>query len=160
VWAANLAAVAVGLFYALSGYLIGRILLDRIDSPSISGWLHFMGCRWTRTLPLYAAVLAVGASIVQPGTAELLRYATLTQNLLHAPKHSALNWFLLPTWSLTVEESFYLAFASVLLAAASIFGRRAVWPVIALFLTAPIAFRIAHYGEVDTYFAALGWLCP
>jgi peptidoglycan/LPS O-acetylase OafA/YrhL len=68
--------------------------------------------------------------------------------------------FLLPTWSLTVEESFYLAFASVLLAAASIFGRRAVWPVIALFLTAPIAFRIAHYGEVDTYFAALGWLCP
>ena len=45
---APVGGVAVELFCALSGFLIGRILLDLVGRPSLSGWLTFMGRRWTR----------------------------------------------------------------------------------------------------------------
>lgn len=38
-WAKPFGTISVELFYSLSGYLIGHILLDLVDAPSSAGWL-------------------------------------------------------------------------------------------------------------------------
>jgi peptidoglycan/LPS O-acetylase OafA/YrhL len=140
----------------MSGMLIGRILLDLVATPTAGSWLQFMTRRWTRTLPLYFALLAVLAISLQPDPRELLHYVTMSQNVFSAPVHSTLNWMLVPSWSLTVEEIFYVTFATALLGAAAVVGQRAVWPTIGVFLLAPAMFRLSQLGVADTYFAALG----
>jgi peptidoglycan/LPS O-acetylase OafA/YrhL len=155
-WLSPLAPVAVEVFYALSGLLIGRILLDLAAAPTAANWFRFMARRWTRTLPLYFVLLALMAVSLQPDPLELLRYATMSQNVVGAPAHSTLNWMLVPSWSLTVEEIFYLTFAATMLGSAAAFGQRAVWPTIIAFLALPALFRVSQIGVQDTYFAALG----
>src|SRR3954451_24714128 len=50
----------VELFFALSGFLIGGLLLDIIErDPGLGAWGRFMVRRWLRTLPLYLLWLAV-----------------------------------------------------------------------------------------------------
>lgn len=41
-WAKLFGAISVELFYSLSGYLIGHILLNLVDAPSPAGWLRYM----------------------------------------------------------------------------------------------------------------------
>lgn len=99
--------VGVDLFFVLSGYLIGRqVFAARTEAPLGTQLREFWVKRWTRTLPLYFVVL---------GT-----YAFLKPRLFGAPFvgggwHFALflqNYFPLrdfvQSWSLCVEEHFYL----------------------------------------------------
>ena len=78
--------LGVDLFFALSGFLIGGILIDVLDrAPSWSSLWRFMLRRWLRTLPAYwtwLAVLALAFPPVRPISAPLPRFATMTQNLL------------------------------------------------------------------------------
>ena len=105
----------VELFFVLSGFLIGRLLLGIIaEPPSLRAWGVFMARRWMRTLPIYLLWIAVLAVIWPPRPwDQVLRYATLTQNLAW-PMPS--GWFGV-SWSLTVEEWFYLLFSALLLSA-------------------------------------------
>ncbi len=53
-----LGGAGVELFFSLSGFLIGRLLIDLAEGglrPARIG--RFLGRRWLRTLPLYYAVL-------------------------------------------------------------------------------------------------------
>lgn len=110
----------VDLFFVLSGFLIGGILLDSKESPRY--FRTFYARRAFRILPLYGIVLgfcffaqyipvrgiadwfrSVGFAPVAP-----LAFLTFSQNfwMAYVGKFSAgaLN----PTWSLAVEEQFYL----------------------------------------------------
>src|SRR5579862_944601 len=68
----------VTLFFVLSGFLIGRILLKKLRGTPFARqdltdfWLR----RWMRTLPAYYAVLAVLAlrAALTEGTASLRQY--------------------------------------------------------------------------------------
>lgn len=86
----------VTMFFVLSGYLIGRILLTNKGSL-ISFWLR----RWLRTLPAYFFVLI----LLMLWDSNLdLRYFTFTQAFFNARYTD-----LFPeSWSLCVEEWFYL----------------------------------------------------
>jgi peptidoglycan/LPS O-acetylase OafA/YrhL len=138
----------VELFFVLSGFLIGRLLIDILDT-GVSGraWLVFMVRRWVRTLPLYFVCVALLALVWPPefwvpGHAALWRdlpwFLTLTQNLAWPMVG---GWFGV-SWSLTVEEWFYLSFSGLLFAAAFWTNRRlAFWGVVALFLVAPAWLR-------------------
>lgn len=95
----------VDLFFVLSGYLIGGLLIDNRSSRSY--YTTFYARRFLRIVPLYAIFLfAVG---VTTGLGlPLWRYLTFTQNfawnangLLGAGPTGL-------TWSLAVEEQFYL----------------------------------------------------
>jgi peptidoglycan/LPS O-acetylase OafA/YrhL len=117
--AGQLSWSGVDLFFVLSGFLIGGILLDARNSPRYFQTFYFR--RAYRILPLYFAVLMTFlfahlpwyALLAPPGRFQPLEipwwaYATFTQNFWMA----ALGTFGLNsagiTWSLAIEEQFYL----------------------------------------------------
>jgi peptidoglycan/LPS O-acetylase OafA/YrhL len=93
------------LFFLLSGFLIGNILLASRDRGT-GGLLRFYGRRAFRIVPLYYAVLTLLAALapIDPlQRANLWReYAYLTNYTDTA--HVVMFW----GWSLCVEEHFYL----------------------------------------------------
>jgi peptidoglycan/LPS O-acetylase OafA/YrhL len=114
---ANLLAIpvldGVTLFFVLSGYLIGRILLKTISHEQFSGsmLLQFWIRRWFRTLPNYYFVLTltIVATLVTgdrtpPMPEHVFSYYLFFQNL--AWPHPE---FFGEAWSLAIEEWFYLA---------------------------------------------------
>ncbi len=101
----------VDLFFVLSGFLIGGILLDAKDSTNY--FSVFYRRRFFRILPLYAVVLVIVWAM--PGNAWLKAdllpwwsYATLTQNFVMAVRNTLGGNALAITWSLAIEEQFYL----------------------------------------------------
>ncbi len=98
----------VDVFFVLSGFLIGTILLRTFlaDNFSISSVTVFWKRRWLRTLPNYFLVLLLVFVIAQiTGSAQNfnLRYLFFAQNLTSGPPD-----FFPESWSLSVEEWFYL----------------------------------------------------
>lgn len=115
----------VDLFFVLSGFLIGGILLDTRSSPAY--FKTFYVRRAYRILPLYAVVTFVflvrhlpfrGISsvlgAVSPLTIPWASYVTFTQNFWMV----GLSWYgpkaMAVTWSLAVEEQFYLTIPVVI----------------------------------------------
>jgi peptidoglycan/LPS O-acetylase OafA/YrhL len=106
--------VGVTLFFALSGFLITRILLDTREEPG--AWRHFMVRRTLRIFPLYYLTLALFFIVLpvlglQPDSAAMDAphqwwLWTYTVNW-SKPEWSGSATF--PHfWSLAVEEQFYL----------------------------------------------------
>ncbi len=109
----------VDLFFVLSGFLIAGILLDNRDAPNF--FRAFYLRRACRIFPLYFLVLAlfIGLSATSLATSPAYRslfqnpfpwwsYATFTQNFLMGIRGDLGATWLSPTWSLAVEEQFYL----------------------------------------------------
>jgi peptidoglycan/LPS O-acetylase OafA/YrhL len=144
--------LGVELFFALSGFLVGSLLLELIErDPSLLSWWRFMVRRWLRTLPLYFFCVGTLALLWPPNgnrNTYLLSYSTFTQNLLWPMPQD--NWFNV-SWSLSIEEWFYLLFSALLVGGVALTGRRAcAWGVIALFIAAPTLLRwqmIASAGQ-------------
>ena len=109
----------VDLFFVLSGFLIAGILLDNRTSSNYFGVFYIR--RVCRIFPVYFLSLAVFLCLstlefaAAPSFAWLFSdpfpawsYATFTQNILMGLKGTlGPNW-LAVTWSLAVEEQFYL----------------------------------------------------
>lgn len=98
----------VDLFFVLSGFLLGSQLFREREKTGTVNVRRFWVRRWLRTLPAYYAVLfATFAQFVVKGTPERIdwRYLVFVQNYLDPPP------FLGVTWSLCVEEHFYLIVA-------------------------------------------------
>ena len=109
----------VDLFFVLSGFLIGGILLDARESPRYFQTFYIR--RAYRIFPLYGVVTGLFLlhhvpmhvlpgpfGNVSPLTIPWWAYATLTQNFWMAQQ----GWYgavaMAVTWSLAVEEQFYL----------------------------------------------------
>jgi len=109
-WITAIVPDGVTLFFVLSGYLIGGIILNLLAQPRFGFaqvWRFWLR-RWLRTLPAYYLVLALVFGTVLLGWTAIpelrLRYYVLfLQNF--ARPHPA---FFPEAWSLTVEEWFYL----------------------------------------------------
>ena len=141
----------VDLFFALSGFLIGRILIGLVDPrPTWRGLGVFLARRAIRTLPLYFLWLALLLSVFPPtreAGATALRLATMTQNLL-GPMPP--DYYFAVAWSLAVEEWFYLLFgAALVLAARRIGGPPALAWCLAAFLLVPLALRLWCGGRPE-----------
>jgi len=141
-WVSLAGPFGVELFFVLSGWLIGGLLLEiAAHGADWAGVRVFLVRRWLRTLPLYYAWLMVLLVVVRPEPLgwHVLHYATLTQNLWHGMPPDD---FFAVSWSLTVEEWFYALFALAGLGGVILTGRRWVLPVAAaLFIAVPIALR-------------------
>jgi peptidoglycan/LPS O-acetylase OafA/YrhL len=107
------ANLGVNVFFVLSGYLITRLLLTEEDRRGRVSLGQFYLRRAFRILPaLYAyiaflAVLTVLGVLSIPG-AEFLEAMTFTWN------YRGGGWWLGHTWSLSVEEQFYLFWPTLL----------------------------------------------
>jgi len=96
----------VTIFFVLSGFLIGGILIKIIESKAISFsvLIEFWKRRWFRTLPNYFLILVITFALLGSGDAlDFAAYALFLQNI--STPHPA---FFPEAWSLSVEEWFYL----------------------------------------------------
>lgn len=136
----------VDLFFVLSGFLIVGILLDQRGAGNYLRVFYLR--RACRILPLYFLLFGLfvilASSIRLPEPAHqwlfghplpLWSYATFTQNILMGIQgHYGANT-LAVTWSLAVEEQFYLLIPLIVL----ISGRKGLfWLLPLLFLTIPL----------------------
>jgi peptidoglycan/LPS O-acetylase OafA/YrhL len=116
----ELGGLGVVVFFVLSGFLITALLLDERDTGRVD-LPRFYARRALRLFPGLACLLALAAVLPWyfPGDDALSRPAAVTAAVLYAA-----NWvsgdlgYLSHTWSLAVEEQFYLAWPVVLLALA------------------------------------------
>lgn len=118
----------VTVFFVLSGFLIGRILLDMVTPSPIPLWkriVDFWQRRWLRTLPNYYLFLLINIALVawglSPGLLNVntLAYVVFMQNLI-----IPLDLFFWESWSLAVEEWFYLLFPLLLAVGIGVFRWR------------------------------------
>ncbi len=123
-------ASGVDLFFVLSGFLIGGILMDnRAAENYFKAFYIRRGCR---ILPVYLLVLAVYLALkvllaayssedwfkelFLQGGMPFWAYLTFAQNIVKAATFLVNSDFLIVTWSLVVEEQFYLVLHSGALA--------------------------------------------
>lgn len=126
----------VYLFFVLSGFLIGGLALSEIERTGTLQVRRFWIRRILRTWPLYYVLLAInvvrattdGVTLEPP----IGYFLTFTQNLFP-------QTFFIPTWSLAVEEQFYLLLPLIGYAIARLARRRfgAVVTTVVLALLAP-----------------------
>jgi peptidoglycan/LPS O-acetylase OafA/YrhL len=98
----------VSLFFVLSGFLIGGILIKTLDTtgPSLANLRRFWVNRWLRTLPAYYVIItliAIGSSLQRIPPKGLYRFYFFLQDF-----KTGLFGFFGESWSLCVEEWFYL----------------------------------------------------
>jgi peptidoglycan/LPS O-acetylase OafA/YrhL len=108
----------VDLFFVLSGFLIGGILMTHRDSQRY--YRTFYLRRACRIVPAYFLVVGLAFAFMALEERRLVppvpfrkllpawTYLTFTQNLFMASHNGFGSQFLSPTWSLAVEEQFYL----------------------------------------------------
>jgi peptidoglycan/LPS O-acetylase OafA/YrhL len=105
--------LGVELFFVLSGFLIGGIALAAFEKAADGGVLSdFLARRWLRTLPNYYLFLAINAVLALwlGGDRFHLSYLAFLQNLFWPMRP-----FFAESWSLAVEELFYLLLPLLLL---------------------------------------------
>jgi peptidoglycan/LPS O-acetylase OafA/YrhL len=143
----------VNLFFALSGFLITSILIEARDKPHY--FRNFYARRALRIWPVYFLLLIVCYTVPewflgdtlahQAHWKTLVAYALFIQNL----RHTQLPGTLGPTWSLAIEEQYYVVWAPIV----RVFRGRLTWllPVILLAMVAasPI-FRLSHAHWLNT----------
>jgi peptidoglycan/LPS O-acetylase OafA/YrhL len=149
--------VGVTLFFALSGFLIGGILLDLGESlgdrrVAVRFWLR----RALRTLPNYYLFVLINVGywdVFQrprgyPSPFPLLpRYVFFLQNFAHGR-----TWFLSESWSLSVEEWFYLLFPLGLFAGLRLFRApfiRIFWVLTGIMVVVPVILRAVTLTQED-----------
>ena len=104
----------VDLFFVLSGYLIGNQILSAIANKQDFSLKLFYIRRFLRTLPNYYFVLALyflfPVALSGTATAPLWSFLTFTQNLDMRAGETFTH-----SWSLCIEEQFYLIFPLIAL---------------------------------------------
>lgn len=126
----------VEIFFALSGFLIGGILIrDVVESPHSAGaprkLLTFYAGRWLRTLPLYYFMVILSillTLLVWPllmTAPPQLHWPMLVANFIFLQNFRQ-NWLTLQpvSWSLAIEEWFYLLIPLVMALIATARSRR------------------------------------
>jgi peptidoglycan/LPS O-acetylase OafA/YrhL len=140
----RLSSTGVDLFFVLSGFLIGGILLDTRDSPGY--YQTFYSRRFFRILPVYyvwLALFGIGLAVAPPTLAGVFNtslpawsYPLFLQNIFMSARDTLGAQWLFVTWSLAVEEQFYLLIPFAI----RVFDRRALTALLAVaVIGAPIA---------------------
>lgn len=132
--------IGVDLFFVLSGFLITRILLDERARTGTISIKVFYTKRLLRIFPIYYLCVAIYAIVYRNGIGDLISLATYTFNYYKPfnPAPTAHEH----TWSLSVEEQFYLLWPIVVSTASISWGRRLSGTIVPLASLA-IAFLIA-----------------
>lgn len=155
----------VDLFFVLSGYLVGTILIKLMNKnqkfdPLVV--LNFLQRRWFRTLPNYFLFLLINIILIHLGLIKgfvnkyLVTYFFFIQNF-YKP-YDFLFW---ESWSLSIEEWFYILFPTTLLLLLKIRRIKIKYIIliaIFVFLIFPLIYRIFyanHDMDFDLYFRKL-----
>jgi peptidoglycan/LPS O-acetylase OafA/YrhL len=143
----------VVVFFVISGFLITTLLLGELERKGDISLRRFYFRRAARIFPAYYVYLAVIGSLFSAGLMSI-RAREFCIALTHTSNFFVPSWNLLHTWSLSVEEQFYLLWPATIV----LLGRRrALRAAFALVLLAPV-FRVAlwRFGTYHgSYFPAV-----
>jgi peptidoglycan/LPS O-acetylase OafA/YrhL len=108
--------LGVAVFFVISGYLITQLLLRELDGSGTISLKRFYFRRAMRIFPAFYAFIAVMAilwaeGIIPEHWPSFLAAATYTR----AYYRDAQGYFIAHTWSLSIEEQFYLVWPLLLL---------------------------------------------
>ena len=162
--------VGVDVFFVLSGYLMSAIILREMDAGTFS-LLKFYERRARRILPallfVIAGTLAASAFILLPLAYARLGESMIAAILFYSNVHFFLNsgYFsaaaefepLLHTWSLAVEEQFYIVFPLFLLLATRQPFRRFLPALMLAIIAVSLVLSVI---AVDMYRTAAFYLTP
>lgn len=142
----------VTVFFVLSGFLIGRILIRTVSDPNVNrmSLIKFWINRWMRTLPPYFVALIIIFAIaygfnlgIKPdylGIKKQLAYFFFLQNL---------DWphfqFYPESWSLSVEEWFYLIVPLIIFSSLLIFKRKPKTSILITIITVIVLVTLYRY---------------
>jgi len=153
--------LGVKVFFVISGFVICRLLIReeiRFQSVSLKG---FYIRRAFRILPPFLLFLGVLCPLLFFGQIRdswqgLSRGALFLYDL--APAHCS-SWFIGHTWSLAVEEQFYLLFPAVWWLSRNI-GRRRILPsIFVLVVIWNLSAAIFHWDQFTIFSARTGFAC-
>jgi peptidoglycan/LPS O-acetylase OafA/YrhL len=161
--------VGVDVFFVISGYLITSIIVADLKEKKFS-LIHFYERRARRILPALFFIVAICIPIawllLLPGDLKnfarsVIAVATFSSNFLFWSESGYFDTAaelkpLLHTWSLAVEEQFYILFPLILIFAWR-FGRR--WLIATLATLLVISLGIAQWGAYASPAAAF-YLLP
>lgn len=145
--------LGVELFFVLSGFLIGKILIEilkhekKIDLRQLK---HFWIRRWFRTLPNYYLFFLINLCMVKSGRAlestNPIPFLFFSQNLAWAPPD-----FFPISWSLSIEEWFYFSFPLALTLVVITLRKRGVAFLLTalVFILLPTALRLFYVIDSD-----------
>jgi peptidoglycan/LPS O-acetylase OafA/YrhL len=150
-WRIDSGNLGVRIFFVISGYLITSLLLAEHARTGTVNLKRFYVRRALRIMPAFyfflaMIALAAAAGLVPASHAALVRAATYTANYLGT------EWTLGHTWSLAVEEQFYLLWPSLIV----LLGlRRSLICAAAMLLLSPVFRGIAalsgHWPDNPRY---------
>jgi peptidoglycan/LPS O-acetylase OafA/YrhL len=142
--------VGVFIFFVLSGFLITRILVNEFDRTGKLDFRNFYARRFLRLMPALWVLLAIyiTASIVRGGPHEracLLSAASAFAYFMNWTRAFKLGpeGALGHTWSLSVEEQFYIIMPFLLLILLRLFRRGSVWKILALMALTSASWRLS-----------------
>ncbi|HVY44715.1 MAG TPA: acyltransferase, partial [Minicystis sp.] len=152
----DLGNLGVRVFFVISGYLITSLLLQELEAHGKVDFKAFYLRRAFRIFPAFYAYLAVVAvlsaiSILAVPWVDLARAAAYVSNFF-----SERAWATGHSWSLSVEEQFYLLWPLALFFARSTKG---IWVAVFVFAAAPFA-RIGVWTFMPEDRALIGEAFP
>ncbi|WP_299841270.1 acyltransferase family protein [uncultured Jannaschia sp.] len=159
----------VDIFFVISGFLITSLIVEEIAEDRFTIW-NFYKRRFLRILPAYlvviAAVVAASWFVLFPEETRALGRSVAAASLFVSNFYfwQSSDYFapdvatapLLHTWTLAVEEQYYLLLPLFLLLVARFLGRRYVVPII---VVSVLSFGLSVWGAVR-YDSATFYLLP
>lgn len=147
----------VELFFVLSGFLIGGILISTVEKQQkfdIKSLFIFWKRRWFRTLPTYYLILLVNifltkASLIGGDIKQFnYRFFIFCQNF-----SKGFYEFFWESWSLSVEEWFYISLPIIIFVLSRILSiKRTILVSICILLIIPLIYRFyISDSEVDQF---------
>jgi peptidoglycan/LPS O-acetylase OafA/YrhL len=137
--------LAVNMFFVLSGFLIGRLIIERKESENF--FTVFVMRRICRTIPSYMVSILIIFALLWIFRNEpwarfhtefpLWSYLTFTQNFFMGATNDVGAYWLAPTWTLALEEQLYVLLPFVFFLA----PRRAWAPILIGIAIAGVALR-------------------
>ncbi len=164
--------LGVDLFFVLSGYLVSRPLVDSLEAGQRPRMRLFFGKRFSKILPSYLFFLVAGMLLaiilVRPFAPEMLpTWKEIPQYLFFYRNYGGPPPRLLfeHTWSLCVEEHFYLILPVICLLLWKFKREASLFPLAIFILVAGILIRLytasSGFAEYPTYthnrIDALAW---
>lgn len=152
--AAMVGWIAVDVFFVLSGFLIGRLILQRQHHANF--FAVFYARRFFRLIPIYVGLVLLFWALIRCFHPEqidaevqfpLWSYLSFTQTFFMVAHDDIGAHWLAPTWTLAVEEHFYLVAPALIVFT----PRRWLVRVLVLLALAAVSLRtgIAHFGLVS-----------
>ncbi len=147
--ALELGWLGVDLFFVLSGFLMGSIILENHTKPDFLKSFYLR--RAARIVPVYFVVVCATLSLAMLTRNRIwadhpfgpLTYLLFVPNIMMSPSGGGGEW-LKPTWTLAVEEQFYLLLPPLIIWT----PKRVLMPVLLGLCASAAVFRFALY-DVD-----------